>query len=74
MSEIIIIGQNYNTSLGLIKSVGEGGFKCATVKFNRKKSFIRNLLRIPISPDLCSKYVDRWVIIPREPEMTLVND
>ena len=73
MSEIIIIGQNYNTSLGLIKSVGEGGFKCATVKFNRKKSFIRNLLRIPISPDLCSKYVDRWVIIPREPEMTLVN-
>lgn len=73
MSEVIIIGQNYNTSLGLIKSLGEGGFKCGTVKFKRKKSFVRNLLQIPISPDLCSKYVDKWVTIPREPETTLIN-
>jgi len=73
MNEVIIIGQNYNTSLGLIKSLGEGGFKCATVKFKRNKSFVRNLLQIPISPDLCSKYVDKWVTIPREPETTLIN-
>ena len=73
MGEVIIIGQNYNTSLGLIKSIGEGGFKCATVKFKRKTSSLRAYLQIPFSPDICSKYVKKWVQILREPEETFIK-
>lgn len=73
MGEVIIIGQNYNTSLGLIKSIGEGGFRCATVKFKRKASTLRAYLQVPFSPDICSKYVKKWVQIPREPEETLIQ-
>ena len=74
MGEVIIIGQNYNTSLGLIKSIGEGGFKCATVKFKNNSSTLRAYLQVLFSPDLCSKYVKRWVQIPREPEETLIKE
>ena len=73
MGKVIIIGQNYNTSLGLIKSVGEGGLKCATLKFRKNSSFIRTLFQVILSPDLCSKYVDEWVALPREPEEELIN-
>ena len=73
MDEVIIIGQNYNTSLGLIKSIGEAGFKCATVKFNKRTSKIRTYLQVLLSPDICSKYVKKWVQIPREPETALIN-
>lgn len=73
MSEVIVIGQNYNTSLGLIKSLGEGGFRCSTVKFNKKISLFRTLFQVFLSPDLCSKYVDKWVTLAREPEEILVN-
>ena len=73
MSKVIVIGQNYNTSLGLIKSVGEGGIKCATVKFRRSRSLLKTLIQALFSPDLCSKHVSRWVIIPKEPEETLIS-
>lgn len=73
MGKVIIIGQNYNTSLGLIKSVGEGGLKCSTLKFRKNSSFIRTLFQVILSPDLCSKYVDEWVALPREPEEKLIN-
>lgn len=75
MIDVIVIGQNYNTSLGIIKSVGEAGFSCATVSFQKENvTTLRSRIKKMLSPDLCSKYISSYAVIRRNPEDALVED
>lgn len=56
--DVVVIGQNYSTSLGLIQATGEAGFSCGLVK---------SVVNVPkaLTPDLASNYVVRYVICHR---------
>lgn len=58
MIDVVIIGQNYSTSLGLIQAAGEAGFSCGLVK---------SVVNVPktLTPDLASDYVVRYEICHR---------
>lgn len=53
---IVVIGQNYSTSLGIIKALGEAGYR---VEVGRR------VMRKPrfITPEMKSKYVDKTAIL-----------
>lgn len=48
--DVIIIGKNYSTSLGIIKALGEFGYGCAVIKLANQKPIIE-------TPEVKSKYV-----------------
>ena len=53
-SQVVIVGKNYSTTLGIIKSVGEAGYRCGVVACVGKHP------KHP-SPETLSKYVDTYV-------------
>lgn len=54
---IVIIGQNYSTSLGVIKALGEAGYRCEVAK-----RVYHHTPRLA-SPEQKSRYVDRYEYI-----------
>lgn len=48
--EVVIIGKNYSTSLGLIKAIGQAGYKCGIIKLVRNNYYT-------CTPELKSKYI-----------------
>ena len=63
--DVIVIGQNYSTSLGIIKAVGEFGFSCGVVKTTTGKKVL--------SPELKSKYVKKYVFARKYNEGEILN-
>ena len=57
--EVVVIGQNYSTSLGLIQAAGEAGYSVGVV---------HNSVFVPKnpSPEMLSKYVVKAIAISRE--------
>lgn len=63
---VVIIGQNYNTSLGLIKALGECGYRCEVGKR------VKDIPRLA-TPELKSKYVDRYIYLKTEDDHLMVS-
>lgn len=70
-SDIVVIGQNYSTSLALIKAAGEADYSCIEVicsgSIPTKKKF-------SLSPDQVSKYTKRVIRIPRIDSAQVAKD
>ena len=54
-SYVIVIGKNYSTSLGVIRALGEAGYKCIAIQASRKKQKIK-------TPELFSRYVEKYYL------------
>lgn len=64
--DVVVVGQNYSTSLGLIQSAGEAGFSVGVVRSIDNDS-------TKITPELKSKYVSLFFIHNRRKEKELVD-
>lgn len=69
--DVVVLGHNYSTSLGLIMSLGEAGYRCASVKRigNGRMPKIRRLL----APDFCSKYVSSCQCVPANDNSSMLK-
>lgn len=75
MIDVIVIGHNYNTTLSIVKSLGEAGLKCATVNIsnNPPGNFVSIIRKIK-SPVLSSKHINQWGYARKEPNSAFVED
>ncbi len=64
--DVIIIGQNYSTNLGLIKGVGEAGFNCGVVKTIGTGKHSK-------TPELRSKFVKKFVFAKKYDEQDVLD-
>lgn len=64
--DLIVVGQNYSTTLGLIQSAGEAGYLCGVVKtvvgYRTEKT-----------PELASKYVVKHITVDRKKDEKLLS-
>ncbi len=67
-SKVVIIGQNYNTSYGVIRALGEAGYRCEVGKRIHGKPCKR------LMPELKSKYIDKYVFLMTREDSLMVQD
>ena len=65
---VVIIGQNYSTSYGVIRAMGEAGLRCEVGKR------IHNKIPRFLSPELKSKYVDKYVYLMTGDDLSMIHD
>lgn len=63
---IVVIGQNYCTSLGVIKALGEAGYRVEVGKRVIGKHNFR-------TPEMKSKYVDKAIFLQTGPDTKMIN-
>lgn len=71
MNQVIIIGQNYSTSLGLIRSFGEDGYDCFVARCAPGST--DNLKHAFTKPDVFSRYVKKAISIDRKTKQHVVD-
>lgn len=64
--DLVVMGQNYSTSLGLIQAAGEAGFRCGVVR-----SVVNPTSKL--TPELKSKYVKKFLIVDRRNEKEVLS-
>lgn len=64
--DVIVVGQNYSTSLGLIQAAGEAGFSCGIIK---------SIVNVPkrSTPELLSDYVVKTALCNRQEERAFLD-
>lgn len=66
MIDVIVIGQNYSTSLGLIKAITQGGYHCALVRCIAGKDRFS-------PPDVKSRYTEEYIYLPRNDDASVIK-
>lgn len=64
--EIVVIGKNYSTSLGIIKAVGEAGNKVIAIRPYEKK-------KPSLAPEASSRYVEKVEYVQCEDEKKIID-
>jgi len=66
-NKVLIIGQNYSTSYGVIRALGEAGYRCEVGK--------RICNKIPrfLTPELKSKYVDKYAYLMTDDDSSMIH-
>lgn len=67
-SKVVVIGQNYSTCYGIIRALGEAGYRCEVGKriHDTPKGFL--------TPELKSKYVDKFAYLKTRDDAVMVQD
>lgn len=71
MSQVVIIGQNYSTSLSLIRSLGEAGYICHVVQCGPGTT--DKLVRSFTKPDVFSRYVKKGISVSRKNKEHIIS-
>lgn len=71
MKQVVIIGQNYSTSLGLIRSFGEDGYECFVARCAPGSTdYLKHTFT---KPDIFSCYVKKAISIDRKAKQHVVD-
>lgn len=71
MVQVVVIGQNYSTTLSLIRSLGEAGYICNVVRCGPGTP--DKLTRRFSKPDVFSRYVKKSISVSRKTKQHVIN-
>ena len=66
MVDVVVIGQNYSTTLGVVKALSQTGYRCAVARCIAGVEHI-------LPPDVKSKYVAEHIYLPRNDDDTVIR-
>ena len=66
MIDVIVIGQNYSTSLGVIKALAHGGYHCALARCIAGEDSLS-------PPDIKSRFTEEFVYLPRNNDSYVIE-
>lgn len=58
--KIVVLGRNYNSILGMVRAVGEAGYKVNVIKIQKKRKLLNRIIHRH-SVDAKSKYIDKYI-------------